>query len=93
MNGLKSGKDRTRNPEPVLFVFALERTADTDSHRELSRLPSSLDDALARSGRVLFANRSLLFANLMTLVAASSDLTSLQTLLIESTFEGPLSRG
>ena len=75
MNGLKSGKDRTRNPEPVLFVFALERTADTDSHRELSRLPSSLDDALARSGRVLFANRSLLFANLMTLVAANSDLT------------------
>jgi len=53
LNGLKSGKDRT---EPwVLFACALERTADTDSHRELSRLPPSYDDALARSGRLLFA--------------------------------------
>jgi hypothetical protein len=43
LNGLKSGKDRT---EPrVLFVcFALERKADTDSHRELSHLPPSFDD-------------------------------------------------
>jgi hypothetical protein len=42
----------------VLFVcFALERTADTDSHRELSRLPHpSFDEcALTRSGRLLFA--------------------------------------
>ena len=71
----------------------------TDSHRELSHLPSSFDDALTLSGRLLFAtclarrsadNSSLIFANLMTHVTASSDLTSLQTLSTKSIFEGPL---
>ena len=87
----------------VLFVLFLHSNElfDTDSHRELSRLPSSFDDALARSGRLLFAtcliahccaeNASLIFANLMTLVTASSDLTSLQTpSRLNRSREGPL---
>ena len=83
MNGLKSGKDRT---EPwVLFACALERTADTDSHRELSRLPHPLSRSALLRVRDGYSSRfaSLIFANLMTFVTASSDLTSLRTLRTE----------
>ena len=43
-----------------------------------------------RDGYSSRLNESLVFANLMTLVAASSDLTSLQTLATKLTNEGPL---
>jgi len=77
----------------VLFVcFALERTADTDSHRELSRLPHPLSRSALLRVRDGYSSRfaSLIFANLMTLVAASSDLTSLQTPPDLSIIKGPL---
>ena len=61
------------------FCTRTNETA-TDLHRELSRRPVKLMTALTRSGRILFATRSasLIFSNLITLVTADSDLTSLQ---------------
>ena len=77
LESLKSGKDRTK--PWVRLLVALERTKrETDFHRELSRLPAKLMTALTRSGRLIFAMRSLLFTDLMTIVTADSDLTNLQ---------------
>ena len=92
MNGLKSGKDRT---EPwVLFACALERTADTDSHRELSRLPFHLHEPFLRVRDRTLCDLSIAnLRDLVTLVTANSDLTSLQTPLNPVILRGPLIKG
>jgi hypothetical protein len=74
-----------------LFLHSNE-LLDTDSHRELSRLPHPLSRSALLRVRDGYSSRfaSLIFANLMTLVAASSDLTSLQTFQTKSIEEGPL---
>ena len=82
LESLKSGKDRTKNHGPCLLgllVHSNERNA-TDFHRELSRLPIHFREPILhfRDGYSSRSNRSLLFANLIALVAANSDLTSLQ---------------
>ena len=73
-----------RSPEPFV-CYALERTKRDGFSPRTEPPPSHLSARdLTRSGRLLFAtflrtnrapNRSLIFANLMTLVAADSDLT------------------
>ena len=73
-----------RSPEPFV-CYALERTKRDGFSPRTEPPPSHLSARdLTRSGRLLFAtflrtnrapNRSLIFANLITLVAADSDLT------------------
>ena len=94
MNGLKSGKDRTQNPR-FCFVCFCTRTNSLIRIHTATEPPAGIAAALTRSGRLLFAiqNESLIFANLITLVTASSDLTSLQTLSTTLIKEGPFIKG
>jgi len=79
----------------VLFCLFLHSNEllITDSHRELIRLPASNRCRSCAFGTATLRDShgsSLILANLVTLVTASSDLTSLQTLSTKSIFEGPL---
>ena len=82
----------------VLFCLFLHSNEllITDSHRELIRLPASNRCRSCAFGTATLRDShgsSLILANLVTLVTASSDLTSLQTLSTKSIFEGPFIRG
>ena len=87
LESLKSGKDRTNTLSLVCLVcfFALERTkrdgfaprAESPSNHFRDRSCAFGTATLRHLSRALCStpNRSLIFANLMTLVAADSDLT------------------
>ena len=76
LESLKSGKDRTK--PWTLFVYALERTK-RDGFTPRTEPPPAPFSALLRVRDGYSSRReSLIFANLIALVAADSDLTSLQ---------------